>query len=79
MALLSLVFTLLSVFTFWLVIPLFILPPLGAYCGYRFYRMQTQLHRPIGLFRKLLYMAPLLLAIAAFPLELYVLNTEYRA
>lgn len=78
MALISLFLTVLSVFTFWLVVPLFILPPLAAYVGYRYYRQQSQHHRPVSGFRRLLCLMPMLLAIVAFLLELYIFNTEYR-
>jgi len=78
MALLSLVLTLLSALTFWLAIPIFILPPLGAYAGYRAYRAQLQRQPRMSRSRTLLWMLPMLLAIVAMPLELYVLNAGYR-
>ena len=78
MALLSLVLTLLSALTFWLAIPIFILPPLGAYAGYRAYRTRRQRHPRMSLMQKFVWMLPMLLAIVALPLELYVLNTGYR-
>ena len=78
MALLSLVLTLLSALTFWLAIPIFILPPLGAYAGYRAYRARRQQHPRLPRTQKLVWMLPMLLAIVAMPLELYVLNTGYR-
>ena len=78
MALLSLVLTLLSVLTFWLAIPIFILPPLGAYTGYRAYRTRRQQQPRMSRTRKLVWMLPMLLAIVAMPLELYVLNAGYR-
>jgi uncharacterized membrane protein len=78
MALLSLALTLLSALTFWLAIPIFILPPLGAYAGYRAYRARRQQHPRLPRTQKLVWMLPMLLAIVAMPLELYVLNTGYR-
>jgi hypothetical protein len=78
MALLSLILTLLSALTFWLAIPIFILPPLAAYAGYRAYRAQLQRQPRMSRSRKLLWMLPMLLAIVAMPLELYVLNAGYR-
>jgi uncharacterized membrane protein len=78
MALLSLALTLLSALTFWLAIPIFILPPLGAYAGYRAYRARRQQHPRMPRTQKLVWMLPMLLAIVAMPLELYVLNTGYR-
>jgi len=79
MALISLALTLLSALTFWLAIPIFILPPLGAYAGYRAYRTRRQQEPRMNRSRKLLWMLPMLLAIVAMPLELYVLNAGYRA
>jgi uncharacterized membrane protein len=79
MALLSLALTLLSVLTFWLVIPIFILLPLGAYAGYRAYRTRRQQQPYMRRTQKLVWMLPMLLAIVAMPLELYVLNVGYRA
>ena len=79
MALLSLALTLLSALTFWLAIPIFILPPLGAYAGYRAYRTRRQQEPRMSRIRKLVWMLPMLLAIVAMPLELYVLNAGYRA
>jgi uncharacterized membrane protein len=78
MALLSLALTLLSALTFWLAIPIFILPPLGAYAGYRAYRARRQQHPRMRRTQKLVSKLPMLLAIVAMPLELYVLNTGYR-
>ena len=78
MALLSLALTLLSALTFWLAIPIFILPPLGAYAGYRAYRTRRQQEPRMSWIRKLVWMLPMLLAIVAMPLELYVLNASYR-
>jgi len=79
MALLSLALTLLSALTFWLAIPIFILPPLGAYAGYRAYRTRRQQEPRMSRTRKLVWLLPMLLAIVAMPLELYVLNAGYRA
>lgn len=79
MALLSLALTLLSALTFWLVIPIFILPPLGAYAGYRAYRTRRQQQPRMRRTQKLVWMLPMLLAIVAMPLELYVINVGYRA
>ena len=78
MALLSVALTLLSALTFWLAIPIFILPPLGAYAGYRAYRMRRQQEPRMRRTRKLVWLLPMLLAIVAMPLELYVLNAGYR-
>jgi uncharacterized membrane protein len=79
MALLSLALTLLSALTFWLAIPIFILPPLGAYAGYRAYRTRRQQQPRMRRTQKLVWMLPMLLAIVAMPLELYVINVGYRA
>lgn len=78
MALLSLALTLLSALTFWLAIPIFILPPLGAYAGYQAYRTRRQQQPRMSGTRKLVWLLPMLLATVAMPLELYVLNAGYR-
>ena len=75
MAVLSLALTVLSFFTFWLVIPMFVLPPLAFYCGYKAYKKNA----PQRGARRLVAMGPMLLAVAAFVLELTVMNTGYRA
>lgn len=75
---LSLLLTVISLFTFWLVVPLFVLPPLAFCCGYKAYvAWRGQAIQPV-VTEKLLWMAPMLLAVAAFVFELYVMNTEYR-
>jgi hypothetical protein len=79
MVLLSLFLTLLSALTLWLAITVFILPPLAAYVGYRAYRAQLERQPRVSRSRKLLWLLPMLLAIVAMPLELYVLNAGYRA
>ncbi len=82
MAALSLVLTALSAFTFWLVIPLFVLPPLAFFFGYKAHKankanwaktLQT------SRIKTLLSVLPMVLAVAAFFLELYFMNTAYRA
>jgi hypothetical protein len=78
MVLLSLFLTLLSALTLWLAITVFILPPLAAYVGYRAYRTQRQRQPYMSRTQKLVWMLPMLLAIVAMPLELYVLNAGYR-
>lgn len=77
MAPLSLVLTFLSVLTLWLVVPMFILPPLAFYCGLRSWRASRLRQR--GVIGKVLAVLPMVLAIAALPLDLYLLNTGYRA
>lgn len=47
--------------------------------GYRAYRIQLQRQPRMSRSQKLLWMLPMLLAIVAMPLELYVLNAGYRA
>lgn len=46
--------------------------------GYRAYRIQLQRQPHMSWSQKLLWMLPMLLAIVAMPLELYVLNAGYR-
>ncbi|MQA20215.1 hypothetical protein [Rugamonas rivuli] len=79
MAVLSLVLTALSVLTFWLVVPLFVLPPLAFFLGYKAYKARRAKLVPAGRFGQLLSVLPMALAVAAFCLELYVMNVGYRA
>ncbi|MFZ6647875.1 hypothetical protein ACO0LO_19275 [Undibacterium sp. TJN25] len=81
MAALSLVLTALSAFTFWLVIPLFVLPPLAFFFGYKAHKAnKTKWAQTLQTSRitKLLSILPMVLAVAAFFLELYFMNTAYR-
>lgn len=75
MAALSLCLTLVSAFTFWLVVPMFVLPPVAFYCGYRAWRAR----RPAGTIGTILALLPMVLAAIALPLELYMMNAGYRA
>ena len=79
MVALSLLLTVISLFTFWLVVPLFLLPPLAFFCGYKAYATRRrQAPRP-GLLANILWLMPMALAVVAFVFELYIMNTEYRA
>lgn len=79
MAFLSLFLTGLSLLTFWLVIPMFVLPPLAYYVGYKAYKGHDGARRPTSLLRRALSAMPMVLAVAAFVFELVVMNTGYQA
>ena len=77
MAAISLILSCLSVLFLWLVLPMFILPPVAFYCGLRSWRASRLRQR--GAMGKILAAMPMVLALAALPLDLYLLNTGYRA
>lgn len=79
MAAISIILTLVSLFTFWLVVPMFVLPPLGFFLGWKAYRAgKAGNPRRKGLAR-FISLLPMLAAVAAFVLEFYVMTTMYRA
>jgi hypothetical protein len=79
MAALSVAVTVLSVFAMWLVLPVFVLPPLAFYLGYRAYKARRVERRGLSGLQNVLALAPMTLAFAAFLLEVYALNAGYRA
>ena len=70
MAALSLLLSVMSVLTLWLIIPVFVLPPLAFFIGYKAYRASRS--------RKLLSCVPMAVAVAAFFLDVYILSVGYR-
>jgi len=79
MAFLSIFLTGLSLLTFWLVIPMFLLPPLAFYVGYKAYKGHDGARQSASRIRRALSALPMVLAIAAFVFELVVMNTGYQA
>jgi len=71
--------TVISFLTFWLVIPMFVLPPLAVFCACRAYRMRRRRNAGASRLQKLLWCVPIVLPVAAFMLQLLVLNTGYQA
>lgn len=79
MAALSLLCSFLAVFTVWLILPIFIFGPLAIYFGWKSYkRARTRLPQ-MSLGRRLLALAPMLIAIATMPGTIMIISTGYRA
>jgi len=79
MAILSLLFSVLTIWTGWLLLPMFLFGPLAIYLGWKSYK-QTRTRTPLmGPGRRLLALAPMLIAIAAIPGAFVFLNATYRA
>lgn len=79
MAALSLLLTILSFFTFWLIIPSFILLALACWCGCKAYAARRQRHVLAGGLRRLLWAVPVVLPVAAFAFQMVLLTTQYKA
>ncbi|WP_394781615.1 hypothetical protein [Undibacterium sp.] len=79
MAALSVILSVISLFTFWLVIPMFVLPPLAFFLGYKAHKAKQARIFQTSRAKKFLSLLPMVFAIAAFFLELYAINTGYRA
>lgn len=79
MAALSLIFTVVSLFTFWLVVPMFVLPPLAFVFGYKAYRAKRASIMPLSRAAWFWSIMPMALAVAAFFFEMYVFGAGYRA
>ncbi len=78
MAAISIALSLLSVLTIWLVIPIFILPPLAFYFGLKAHRrFQANNPTPTSL-AEFLSLAPIFLSVAAFLFGVYLITTGYR-
>lgn len=75
----SLALTALTVLTAWLLIPVFILPPLAFYYGYQGYRRRRdgRTHASVG--AKILWSIPMLLAAAVFCFGIFLITTQYQA
>ncbi|GAB3378026.1 hypothetical protein [Massilia agri] len=79
MAVLSLLCSVALVFTVWLILPIFILGPLGIYFGWKSFRQaSTRLPTPSP-GRRLLALTPMLLAIVTMVGMIAVVNVGYRA
>lgn len=75
----SLALTALTVLTAWLLIPVFVLPPLAFYYGYQGYRRRHDGRARTSIGAKLLSSIPMLLAAAVFCLGIFLITTQYRA
>lgn len=80
MFLTSILLSLLSLPLLWLVLPIFVMPPLAFYLGWiGFKRAVLQAPEPVGTFMTVLYALPMALAIAVLVTELWIMNTGYKA
>lgn len=79
MTTLSLMLTVLSFFTFWLVIPMFVLLPLAVFFACKAYRVRHRRNAGASRLQKLQWSVPILIPIAAFVLQMVILNTGYNA
>jgi len=79
MAALSLLLTIVSFFTFWLLIPSFILLPLAFWCGCKAYAARRKRYVLAGGIRKLWWGVPVVLPVAAFAFQMFLLTTQYKA
>ena len=75
----SLALTALTVLTAWLLIPVFVLPPLAFYYGYQGYRRRHDGRTRTSVGAKILSSIPMLLAAAVFCFGIYLITTQYRA
>lgn len=80
MILASVLLSLLSLPLLWLVLPIFVMPPLAFYCGLvGFKRAVLQAVEPVSLVMQVLYALPMVLAVVVLVLELWIMNTGYKA
>ncbi|MDR0215378.1 MAG: hypothetical protein LBJ15_15405 [Comamonas sp.] len=80
MFLTSILLSLLSLPLLWLVLPIFVMPPLAFYLGWvGFKRAVLQAPESVGTFTAMLYALPMALAIAVLVAELWIMNTGYKA
>lgn len=75
---LSLFLSILTFFTRWLMIPVFIFPPLAFYVGYKAYQARRRRPGPYSRLGLLAAMIPMAVAIAVFVLALSIINTGYN-
>jgi hypothetical protein len=80
-AAISVICTLLSYPTMFLMVTIFILPPLGFFFGLKSYRQRLRAQTQMGLGEpnRCIAAMPMLFAAASFFLQIYAVNTMYRA
>jgi hypothetical protein len=76
---LSLALSVLTVFTAWMMITVFILPPLAFYYGYKAYQARRRKPGPFGITAKLVAVLPMAFSVAIFVLVMLAINTGYKA
>ena len=80
MILASVLLSLLSLPLLWLVLPIFVMPPLAFYLGWvGFKRAVLQAPEPVSTVMQVLYALPMVLAVTVLVLELWTMNTGYKA
>lgn len=78
-AAISLALSALTVLTLWLVLPLFLLPPIAAYLGWKSYRGSVRRDPVLGALRRMRALVPLVVAVLVFGWGFWLLTTQYRA
>lgn len=78
MAVASILLSVLSLYTFWLVLPMFVLPPIAFCLGLLSHRANRAKNRMPTKLAVAFSMFPMLLSVAAFWFEIYLMATEYR-
>ena len=78
MAAISLLLTVISLFTYWLVMPMLVLPPIAFFLGLKSYRTDRARNLSATKLSKLISLLPMAAAVGAFTFEFYVMNTLYR-
>lgn len=75
---LSLFLSILTFFTLWLMIPVFIFPPLAFYVGYKAYQARRRQPGPYSRLGVLVSMIPMAVAVAVFILGFSIINYGYN-
>ena len=80
MILASVLLSLLSLPLLWLVLPIFVMPPLAFLLGWMgFKRAVLQAAEPVSAIMVVLYALPMMLAVVVLVAELWIMNTGYKA
>lgn len=78
MAAVSFLLTLMSLYTFFLVLPMLVLPPLAFFLGLMSYKADKVKNPTLTGLPKLVSLFPMAASVAAFLYEFYIMNTRYR-
>ena len=78
-AFVSLFLSALTVMLVWLILPVFVLPPIAAWLGWRVFRQSKCQHGGTFLICKLAHLVPLTAAVAVFAWGMWLIQTGYRA
>lgn len=79
MAALSIVLSVVTLLSFWLILPIYVLPPLAFVLGYLSYRRRSTRGRLISARSKLGAILPMLIAVLSFVLCGFFIDVGYRA